>query len=95
MSTIKFLKEVIDLTIRTVLLRPIIKVKGDELKSMIPDVNGFIFSNEYRLDIENYEPIKKDQDYTIVFTRYEFEIRDKDGKVVQKVKGQLISDDKL
>jgi hypothetical protein len=91
---IAFVEQVLDAIVQTVLIRPEIAVKGEKIKKYVPDVNGFIFVNDYKLTIENYKQIEKDKEYIIVTTRYEVEIRDKEGNLVQKITGELLSDNK-
>ncbi len=91
---ITFVNELIEGIARIVLTRPILILRGKTIKKYIPGVNGFLFIDSYKLDLVNYQPIYDDEDYKVVVKNYEIEIIDKNGQIVQLIKGQFISDDK-
>ena len=91
---IKFLNKVIEGVVEIILTKPIMKLKGKTIKKFMPGVSGLLFVDMFKLDLINYRPISDDEEYTLIITNYEIEIRDKNGELVQIVRGQYISDDK-
>jgi len=91
---IRFLNTVVEGIAETILTKPIVRLKGKTIKKFIPGVNGHLFVDAFKLDLINYAPIRDDEEYTVIVTKYEVEIRDKNGELVQIVKGQYIKEDK-
>ena len=91
---VKLLNKIIEAIAELMLTKPRLKLKGSTIKEYIPSVSGFLFVDSFKLDLINYAPILDDEEYTVTVTNYEIEIRDKNGTLVQQIKGQYIRDDK-
>lgn len=90
----KFLQKVVEAIAELVLTKPRLTLKGSTIKKYIPSVSGFLFADSFKLDLVNYAPIIDEEEYTVTVTKYEIEIRDKNGTLVQKITGEYIKEDK-
>jgi len=91
---VHFLNKVVEGIVELILTRPSIVVSGKKIKKALPGENGLLFIDNFRIELSNYMPIKDDENYLVIVKNYEIEIIDKNGDVVQRIKGQYISDDK-
>jgi len=91
---IRFLNKIIEAIAELILTKPTLKLKGYTIKKYIPSISGFLFVDSFKLDLVNYAPIIDDEEYVITVTEYKIEIRDKNGELVQEIKGQYIRDGK-
>jgi len=93
-EVVKLLNKVIEGIVEIVLTRPVLTVKGKVIKKFIPGENGLLFVDNFRLELSNFMPINDNEDYTVIVKYYEVEIINEKGEIVQRIKGQYITDDK-
>jgi len=90
----KIMKEIEEGIAEVILVKPIVSLRGETIKKFIPDVYGYLFTDSYKIELENNTPIRPEETYKVIMRKYEIEVRDKDGNLVQVIKGELLPGNK-